>query len=61
VILGFDFFFLIGETEREWKKKEKKKKKTEREREEKKGREQNVLLGLFGFCLFITMTFHCMF
>jgi uncharacterized membrane protein len=42
-------------------RRKKKKKKTEREREEKKGREQNVLLGLFGFCLFITMTFHCMF
>ena len=32
MILGFDFFFLIGETEREWKKKEKKKKNRERER-----------------------------
>jgi hypothetical protein len=39
----------------------KKKKKTEREREENKGWEPNVLLGVFGFCLFITMTFHCMF
>jgi len=47
-------------------RRKKKKKKKKREREEKKGREQNVgvvwfAVGLFGFCLFITMTFHWLF